>query len=131
MNHSHRPRPLHILAAVLAGVAGLAGCGSDGEQANQTIGSQVELGAEVYGESCASCHGADLRGTDKGPSHLSVVYEPNHHTDDSFRNSIANGAPQHHWNFGDMEPVEGLSNDDVEAVIAYVRAEQERQGFED
>ena len=90
----------------------------------------MDRGAEVYAESCASCHGTDLRGTDKGPSHLSIVYEPNHHTDDSFRSAIANGAPQHHWSFGDMEPVEGLSDDDVEAVIAFVRAEQERQGFE-
>ena len=61
---------------------------------------------------------------------LSIVYEPNHHTDDSFRSAIANGAPQHHWPFADMEPVEGLSDDDVEAVIAFVRAEQQRQGFE-
>ena len=87
-------------------------------------------GAQVYAQTCASCHGDDLRGTDKGPSHLSIVYEPNHHTDDSFRSAIANGAPQHHWNFGDMQPVDGLSDDDVEAVIAFVRAEQERQGFE-
>lgn len=84
----------------------------------------------MYAESCASCHGADLRGTDEDLSHLSIVDEPNHHTDDSFRNAIANGAPQYHWNFGDMEPVHGLTEDEVEAVIAFVRAEQERQGFE-
>jgi hypothetical protein len=45
-------------------------------------------------------------------------------------NAIANGSPQHHWNFGDMEPVDGLTDDEVEAVIAFVRTEQERQGFE-
>lgn len=124
-------RNLFSLAAAVAALSmGLAACGSDDTAPTNTAGSQVERGAEVYAESCASCHGADLRGTDKGPSHLSIVYEPNHHTDDSFRSAIANGAPQHHWNFGDMEPVEGLSDDDVEAVIAYVRAEQERQGFE-
>lgn len=87
-------------------------------------------GAEVYASSCASCHGADLRGTDKGPSHLSIVYEPSHHGDASFRSAIANGSPQHHWDFGDMDPVDGLSDDDVEAVIAFVRTEQERLGFE-
>jgi hypothetical protein len=65
-----------------------------------------------------------------GPSHLSIVYEPNHHPDDSFRSAVANGAPQHHWDFGDMAPVSGLSDQDVDAVIAYVRAEQQRQGFE-
>lgn len=87
-------------------------------------------GAEVYASSCASCHGSDLRGTDKGPSHLSIVYEPGHHNDDSFRSAIANGVPQHHWPFGDMDPVPGLSPTDVESVIAFVRSEQQRLGFE-
>ena len=124
-------RNLFSLAAAVAALSmGVAACGSDDTAPTNAAGSQVERGAEVYAESCASCHGADLRGTDKGPSHLSIVYEPNHHTDDSFRSAIANGAPQHHWTFGDMEPVEGLADDDVAAVIAYVRAEQERQGFE-
>lgn len=119
---------LTVGIAVAALSVALAACGSDAP--TNSAGSQVERGGEVYAESCASCHGVDLRGTDKGPSHLSIVYEPNHHTDDSFRSAIADGAPQHHWNFGDMEPVEGLTEDDIEAVIAYVRAEQERQGFE-
>ncbi len=85
---------------------------------------------DVYVEACGSCHGADLRGTDGGPPLLSVVYEPGHHSDESFRNAIANGTPQHHWDFGDMEPVEGLSEQDVETIIAFVRSEQRRLGFE-
>ena len=128
MNVATLPRPLMVVAAAIAIVSG---CGS-GDQ-NSTGASDASLiarGTEVYEQSCASCHGADLRGTDKGPSHLSNVYEPNHHTDDSFRSAIANGTPQHHWPFGDMPPVEGLSDDDVEAVIAFIRAEQERLGFE-
>lgn len=107
----------------------MGGCGSDASTTPATADASAQ-GAEVYASSCASCHGADLRGTEKGPSQLSIVYEPNHHGDDSYRSAIANGAPQHHWNFGDMTPVEGLSDDDVEAVIAYIRSEQQRQGFE-
>ena len=99
----------------------------DGDSAVNVAGG---LGSEVYAESCASCHGADLRGTDKGPSQLSIVYEPNHHPDDAYRSAIANGTPQHHWPFGDMPPVEGLTTEEVEAVIAFIRAEQARQGFE-
>ena len=38
-------------------------------------------GGQLYAANCAECHGADLRGTDKGPSHLSEVYEPGHHAD--------------------------------------------------
>jgi mono/diheme cytochrome c family protein len=122
--------PLGIIVAAMALAVGLAACGSEDASSGAPTAPSADRGAELYAESCASCHGADLRGSDKGPSHLSVVYEPNHHTDDSFRNAIANGAPQHHWNFGDMEPVEGLTDDDVEAAIAFVRAEQQRQGFD-
>jgi len=87
-------------------------------------------GAQLYAAVCASCHGADLRGTDLGPSHLSIVYEPNHHGDESFRSAIANGALQHHWQFGDMAPIEGLDDDDIDAIIAYIRSQQRSQGFE-
>lgn len=125
----------HRLVATLATgglLAGATACGGTEQEAGPaTDDDLLTIGAEVYGESCASCHGADLRGTDQGPSHLSIVYEPNHHPDEAFRSAIANGAPQHHWPFGDMPPVEGLSNDDVDAVIAFIRGEQQRLGFEE
>jgi hypothetical protein len=60
----------------------------------------------------------------------SIVYEPTHHGDDSFCSAIANGAPERHWNIWDMAAIEGLSDDDVEAVVASLRSEQQRQGFE-
>ncbi len=117
--------------AVAGAVVGLtAACGSEASTPLAVEDVEMSLGAEVYAESCASCHAADLRGTDKGPSHLSIVYEPGHHGDESFRQAIANGAPQHHWTFGDMPAVQGLSDTDVEAVIEFVREEQQRQGFE-
>ncbi|MDE0802980.1 MAG: c-type cytochrome [Acidimicrobiales bacterium] len=105
-----------------------AACGDDSEPA-ATPANDLD-GAALYGANCASCHGADLRGTSQGPSHLSIVYEPNHHGDEAFRSAIRNGAAQHHWDFGDMPPVEGLTDDEVDAIIAFVRAEQEEQGFE-
>ncbi len=117
--------------AVISATVAIAACGSSGTTSVLDSGSSGANGAAVYAASCASCHGDDLRGTDKGPSHLSIVYEPNHHSDESFRAAIANGAPQHHWNFGDMEPVRGLSNEDVDAVIAFIRSEQARLGFDD
>jgi hypothetical protein len=39
-------------------------------------------------------------------------------------------VPAHHWNFGDMPPVEGLSSAQVDAIIGYVREVQQREGFE-
>jgi mono/diheme cytochrome c family protein len=66
-------RPAVMAAAVLI-VSGFAGaCGSSATTSPDQVSSAGSTGAEVYAASCASCHGADLRGTDKGPSHLSIV----------------------------------------------------------
>ena len=110
-------------------LAALAACGDSADEAAPAA-ADAGRGAELYAANCASCHGSDMRGTDRGPSHLSIVYEPNHHGDDSFRSAIAQGARAHHWNFGDMPAVGGLADDEVDAIIAFIRSEQERQGFE-
>lgn len=124
-----RRGPVAAVATALLGTAALlgAGCGGDGGDTDASAGPD---GAALYRQTCASCHGEDLRGTNRGPSHLSEVYEPGHHPDESFRAAIARGAPAHHWDFGDMPPVEGLDDDEIEAVIAYVREQQEAEGFE-
>lgn len=123
---SSRGRVLVVVLAALGGV--LAGCGDDG--GGDGAAAPADRGAAVYAGSCAACHGADLRGTERGPSHLSQVYEPGHHPDESFRRAIAQGVPAHHWSFGDMPPVPGLDRADVDAVIAYVREQQATHGFE-
>lgn len=93
-------------------------------------GTLVAEGEVLYQANCAECHGSDLRGTDKGPSHLSIVYEPNHHGDAVFALAVINGARQHHWPFGDMEPIPGLDDTDIERIVAYVRENQRVHGFE-
>ncbi len=119
-----------LLLVPFAVLVVLAACGSE-EAAPPSAGPGPSGdGAAIYASSCASCHGTDLRGTDRGPSHLSIVYEPGHHGDDSFRAAIRNGAPQHHWDFGPMPPVDGLTVEDEDAVIAYIRTVQAREGFE-
>lgn len=135
------------LALAAATVVGAA-CGSSssssasssstsGEASSTTVptGGTVTAGAargkQLYEASCASCHGQDLRGTDKGPSHLSQYYEESHHSDASFKRAIAQGSPEHHWCFGDMKPVPGLSEQDVNDIIAYVRKEQRERGTDE
>lgn len=110
----------------------LGGCGA--EASDDTMSEQdrdlVEVGSTLYAANCAECHGEDLRGTDKGPSHLSEVYEPGHHSDEAFLVAVALGVAPHHWNFGPMPPVEGLTEGDVEAIVAFVREAQRVEGFE-
>lgn len=89
-----------------------------------------DAGKSLYGKHCASCHGTDLKGTDKGPPFLHRVYEPSHHGDVAFQLAVKNGVRAHHWKFGDMLPVPGLIPDSVAHITAYIRAEQRRAGIQ-
>ena len=86
-------------------------------------------GERLYEQICGSCHGADLRGTDKGPSHLHPIYQPNLHSDVAFQLAVKNGSPQHHWRFGPMPALPGLTPEDVTHIVAYVRREQRKTGL--
>lgn len=125
LTHRNVRSAVRLAAAALASILVSTACGGADGQSTATSEGQA-----LYEANCASCHGTDLRGTDKGPSHLSVFYEPGHHNDDAFRSAIANGSPAHHWNFGDMPPVPGLSPTEVDEIISYVREVQQEQGFE-
>jgi len=129
-----------LAVAFVAVVASAVACGGGSDDGGEPppagdsgsgAAADLALGAEVYASSCAACHGADLRGTGEGPSHLSIVYEPGHHPDEAFRAAILRGSPQHHWDFGDMPPVTGLDEAQIDAVIAYIRDVQQREGFEE
>lgn len=126
-------RGLAVTGVLIAVV--LAGCGSTAEVEGAT-GTEaqdptaVEAGSALFAANCASCHGLDARGTDQGPSFLSAVYEPNHHADFAFVLAAQRGVPQHHWNFGDMPPVAGLSADELEQIASFVRKKQRLEGFE-
>ena len=123
-----RPKPL-VVVAVLVLVATACGDGA-GDQIDPQDPVLVAEGGDLYQAFCAECHGSDLRGTGKGPSHLSSLYQPGHHGDGAFQIAVLIGATAHHWDFGSMPPVEGLSEDDVEAIIAFVRQTQREEGFE-
>lgn len=105
------------------------GCTSD-STSDRSGDASKRSGAAIYRTKCAACHGSDLRGTNRGPSQFSQVYEPTHHPDESYRSAIANGVTAHHWNFGDMKPIAGLDDAEIDAVIAYIRSQQAEHGFE-
>ncbi|HAX81846.1 MAG TPA: cytochrome C [Actinobacteria bacterium] len=89
----------------------------------------VAEGATIFAANCATCHGADLRGTATGPPLLHQYYAPNHHGDEAFQRAVAFGVVAHHWNFGDMAPLPHLTREEVAKVVAFVRTQQEAAGI--
>ncbi len=86
-------------------------------------------GAALFGKNCAVCHGARAAGSDKGPPLVHKIYEPSHHDDRSFYRAVHQGTRSHHWSFGDMPPVPGVSDREVGRMIAYVRELQRAAGI--
>jgi len=91
--------------------------------------ADAQSGRALFSSNCAKCHGVNLRGTDKGPPFLDKAYRPGHHGDMAFHLAVSTGVRQHHWRFGDMPAVAGLSGEDVANIIAYVRLEQQKAGI--
>ena len=89
----------------------------------------LNLGKMNYDALCASCHGKNTAGTDKGPTFLHKFYHPGHHGDAAFYAASTKGVKAHHWPFGDMLPVEGIKKAQMEKIVFYVRAVQQANGL--
>lgn len=89
----------------------------------------LNIGQMNYEAYCAECHGKNTAGTNKGPTFLHRVYHPGHHGDAAFMIAPRQGARAHHWEFGDMKPVEGVTDAQLESILEYVRALQKANGL--
>ena len=118
-----------FVSAVLLGAAVLAGCGG-GDDGGSAAGGDVAAGEQGFSTYCIACHGEAAAGTEQGPPLVHIVYEPSHHPDDAFRSAARNGVQPHHWEFGPMPPVQAIPDDELDAVIAYVRRLQRDAGIE-
>lgn len=88
------------------------------------------LGETAFNAKCAACHGANAAGRlGVAPPLIHKTYEPSHHGDMAFIMAAQNGVKSHHWPFGNMPPVEGLTNGDIKNIIAYVRMVQRANGI--
>jgi mono/diheme cytochrome c family protein len=90
----------------------------------------AQAGAALYGQVCASCHGAALRGTEVGPPLLHPVYAPSPgHGDEIILSAPLNGAKSHHWKFGDMPKPDGVKPGQEKELLAFIRAMQSANGI--
>ena len=88
------------------------------------------LGKQAFDIKCASCHGENAVGQNGvAPPHVHKIYKPSHHGNESFQRAVAVGVRAHHWKFGNMPAIEGLTRADVKAIIAYVRELKRQNGI--
>lgn len=92
------------------------------------VPAELQQGRSLFGANCASCHGEAALGTAQGPPLVHIVYEPSHHADLAFLLAAKRGVRAHHWGFGDMPPVSGVSREEVGEIIGYVRWLQRQAG---
>jgi len=88
---------------------------------------KLARGQMLYEENCSGCHGMQLDGTDKGPPLVHPFYKPSHHGDEAFYRAALQGTRQHHWNFGDMPPVAGMTPQKMDSLLPYVRYYQQQK----
>ena len=87
-------------------------------------------GEILFNRSCAACHGSNAAGQDGiAPPLVHKIYEPGHHGDASFHRAAMNGVRAHHWRFGDMPPVEGVTGPEINSIVSYVRELQRANGI--
>jgi mono/diheme cytochrome c family protein len=97
----------------------------------ETLSANAEIGKLAFEAKCAVCHGANATGQDGvAPPLVYKIYEPSHHGDAAFLLAAKNGVRAHHWGFGNMPPVEGVTDGDVKMIVAYVRELQRANGID-
>jgi mono/diheme cytochrome c family protein len=106
----------------------------DSSQPKQAVGggpvlAELQVGESTFNANCAACHGKQAAGTDHGPPLVHKIYEPNHHGDPAFQRAAANGVKAHHWEFGNMPKIDGVTSEDVDQIVKYVRWLQKQAGI--
>jgi cytochrome c len=96
----------------------------------ETLSQNALIGKLGFDAKCSACHGVNAAGQDGvAPPLVHIIYEPSHHGDDAFQRAAAMGVRAHHWPFGDMPPVEGVTRGEVTMIIAYIRELQRANGI--
>lgn len=122
-------------SASFMGILLLAGCGGEPPPPPQSLDpgpvpAEFAEGEQLFNANCSICHGALALGTAQGPPLVHIIYEPSHHADITFQRAVAMGVRPHHWDFGPMEPVPGVTEEQVALITRYVRWLQRSAGIE-
>ncbi len=120
-----------LVLGLLGAACGGGGSGRDVQTLPPPPPTPVEYAAgdSLFAHHCIECHGESARGTDQGPPLVHKVYEPGHHADFAFLRAVQFGVAAHHWRFGNMLPVSGVTRQQVTEIVGYVRWLQREAGI--
>ena len=94
------------------------------------LSAKAKIGERAFNAKCSVCHGPNAEGQQGvAPPLIHPYYRPNHHADEAFVRAAQNGVRSHHWTFGDMPPVKGVTRGDVMNIAAYIREIQRANGI--
>lgn len=93
------------------------------------LSAKAVEGETAFNANCAQCHGKNAAGTKVGPPLVHQIYNPGHHGDEAFFRAAKQGVPQHHWPFGNMPPRPGVTDDQIAAIVQYIRELQKANGI--
>lgn len=94
------------------------------------LSDTARIGEVAFNVKCAACHGMNAAGKNgTAPPLIHKIYEPSHHGDAAFLYAARNGVKSHHWRFGNMPPVKGLTDADVKNIVTYIREVQRENGI--
>jgi mono/diheme cytochrome c family protein len=89
----------------------------------------IAKGEALFNNYCARCHGVGAKGTSQGPPFLDKIYAPDHHADTAFYRAPDVGVRAHHWKFGDMPKIPGVTKEELTQIVAYIRWLQKQAGI--
>jgi mono/diheme cytochrome c family protein len=129
--------PALVVLAVLVAGAAVLGWRLGGWTAEEghvnvkvpALSAQAQTGERAFAANCVGCHGVNAGGGETGPPLVHDIYNPGHHADMAFAMAVRQGVRQHHWPYGDMPKQPQVSDEDMQAIIRYVRELQVANGI--
>lgn len=95
----------------------------------ESVPERHQAGMKTFQANCAQCHGQWANGSDNGPTLVHDYYKPSHHADVAFYRAAQFGVRAHHWTFGDMPSIPGVTRDDMDQIIPFLRWWQRENGI--
>lgn len=129
--------PKYFVIAVFAGALAVFayryfGLGPEAATVDVTVPELSPMavkGREAFNANCVACHGKNASGSNQGPPLVHDIYNPGHHADAAFLIAAKRGVRAHHWPYGNMPAQPQVSQDEISAIVKYVRELQVANGI--